>query len=172
MVLADIALARRLEASEAAAGVSFVEARGRVSPEVEAGWIEIGETRAMFDGPDSPLTQTFCLGLFSEVTTDDLEQLEAFFRERRALVNHEVSPLAGIPLAQLLVQRGYRPLEFTNVLFKAIGPDTEAPESDSALQVRVMEPGEEDLWSKISARGWAEHPINPEYQNPAHRRQN
>jgi hypothetical protein len=158
LVLADIALARRLEASEAAAGVSFVEARGRISPEVGASWVEIGGARAMFDGPDSPLTQTFCPGIFSEATTADLERLEGFFRERRTPVNHEVSPLAGISLAQLLVRRGYRPLEFTNVLFKAIGADTEVARPDSAMQVRVMEPGEEDLWSQISARGWAEHP--------------
>ena len=158
MVLADLTLARRLEASEAAANVSFVEARGRISPEDGAGWIDVGGARAMFDGADSPCTQTFGLGLFSDATTTDLEQLEAYFRERGARVNHEVSPLGGISLAQLLILRGYRPVEFTNVLYKPLKSGVKLDESESDVQVRVMEAGEEELWSQISARGWAEHP--------------
>ncbi|HWE50406.1 MAG TPA: hypothetical protein VG273_11475 [Bryobacteraceae bacterium] len=159
MLLADIALARRLEASEGVAGSFFVEARRRISPESDAGWIEVAGARAMFDGPDSPLTQAFGLGLQAEPSAADLDLIEAFFRERGASVNLEISPFGGVELAQSLSRRGYRPIEYTNVLYKPLlsaAEDTKPVES--AVRVRLMTPGEEEAWSQISARGWAEHP--------------
>ena len=59
----------------------------------------------MFDGPSSPVTQTFGLGLFSQPKTADLERLESFFLDRGAPVLHEVSPLAGLSVADLLSRR-------------------------------------------------------------------
>jgi len=159
LVLADITLARRLEGAEAAGGSSFVEARRRLSPESEAGWIEVAGARAMFDGPDSPLTQVFGLGLRSQPSAEELDRIEAFFRERAAAVNLEISPFGGIDLAQMLTRRGYRPIEHTNVLYMPLPavPD-EAKSSCSDVSVRRMVVGEAELWSQISARGWAEHP--------------
>ena len=62
MIFSDLALARRLERQEAMGGARFVEARNRVSPEAGAQWIEIAGAYAMFDGPGSPITQTFGSG--------------------------------------------------------------------------------------------------------------
>jgi GNAT superfamily N-acetyltransferase len=157
MIFADLALARRLERQEAIGGARFVEARARLTPEREAKWIDVGGAYGMFDGPASPITQTFGLGLFSDPTHERLDSLELFFRERGAPVQHEVSPLAGIPLADTLAQRGYLPVEFTSVMYQAVTPTAPAP-SNPRLQTRLMAPGEEDLWSRISARGWGEHP--------------
>jgi hypothetical protein len=42
VIFADIDLARRLERAEAAAGAHFVEARGRLSPDIGAQWIDVG----------------------------------------------------------------------------------------------------------------------------------
>jgi hypothetical protein len=41
-----------------------VEARAQVAPDVGACWTEIAGAYVMFDGPASPCTQTFGLGLF------------------------------------------------------------------------------------------------------------
>ena len=71
----------------------------------------------MYDGPESPCTQTFGLGLFQLPTGDDLDTLEAFFLSRGAPVFHEVSPLADKALLGLLNQRSYEPFEFTSVMF-------------------------------------------------------
>ena len=60
----DLELSRRLEAAEAHANAEFVETRARVSPDVGARWIEVGGAYTLFDGVDSPLTQTFGLGIF------------------------------------------------------------------------------------------------------------
>jgi len=159
MIFAGLELARRLERPEAIAGARCVEARRRLSPEVGAHWIEVAGTYAMFDGPASPITQTFGLGLFAETTAADLDRLETFFQERGAPVFHEVSPLAGLPLADLLSERGYRPVEFTNVMYKPIVRAADSPgPTNPRLETRLMLDGEEELWSRISARGWSEHP--------------
>jgi GNAT superfamily N-acetyltransferase len=159
VIFADLELARRLERSEALGGASFVEARRRLSPDAGAEWIEVAGAYAMFDGPASPVTQTFGLGLFAEATDADLDRLEEFFRSRGASVNHEVSPLAGVPVADLLSRRGYQPVEFTQVMYKPLAPSTGSRDSPNPrLRTRLMLEGEQELWSQISARGWMEHP--------------
>ena len=65
--LVDLALARRLERTEARGNAEFVETRARVSPESGAEWIEVAGAYAMFDTTASPVTQTFGLGLFETV---------------------------------------------------------------------------------------------------------
>lgn len=111
LIFSDLTLARRLERAEAQNSARFVEARARLSPESGAQWIEVAGAYAMFDGVSSPLTQTFGFGMFQPVTGPDLDAIEAFYRDRGAPVLHEVSPLAGVELAALLSERGYRPVE-------------------------------------------------------------
>lgn len=157
-VFSDLDLARRLERAEADAGACFVEARQRVTPGSRAKWIDVAGTYAMYDGVDSPLTQTFGLGMFGDVTDDELARLEAFFLDRGAPVCHEVSPLAGVALADRLGRRGYRPVEFTSVMFRPLGVSTDRPAANRTLRIRVIAAEEADRWSEVSARGWAEHP--------------
>src|ERR1700722_136673 len=154
-MFADLALSRRLERQEALGGVRFIEARLRIEKSSTVCWAEIAGATLLFDGAMSPITQTFGLGLFAEPTADDLDRMEAFFREREAPVFHEVSPLAGVPLADMLASRGYRPCEFTSVMYR---PIVEARSNPARVTVRVSQPGEQDLWSQVSARGWSENP--------------
>jgi len=158
-VFADRELACRLDRSEGLSSARFVEARRRLAPSSLADWIEVAGTYAMFDGPSSPLTQTFGLGLVAEATDADLDRLESFFRERRAPVSHEVSPLAGVSLHDRLAQRGYRPIEFTSVMYLPV--PSAYPTNvglDPRLRTRVIQSGEEDAWASVSARGWGEYP--------------
>src|SRR6185295_19593612 len=90
-MFADFALALRLENAEGLSGAQFVEARARVAPSVGAQWMRVSGAYVMFDGVDSPLTQTFGLGMNGE--HPDLDRIEAFFKERGAPVFHEVCPL-------------------------------------------------------------------------------
>src|SRR5262245_41240434 len=121
---ADLTLARLLERAEAEASACFVEARGRLVPERGAVWIDVAGTYAMFDGPASPLTQTFGFGLFAPAGAEHLDELERFFRDREAPVFHEISPLADSAHTTLLADRGYRPCEFTSVVYRPIARDT------------------------------------------------
>lgn len=156
-IFSDLSLARRLERAEGRAGVEFVEARARVSPEVGARWVEVAGAYAMFDGVASPLTQTFCLGMFAQPTAEDVERVESFFSERGAQVFHEVSPLADSALLELLNGRGYQPVEFTSVMFRPLQPRARFAESRGEdIRVRVVGDGEHELWAQTAARGWGE----------------
>lgn len=153
---ADLDLARRLERTEGAGSVAFVEARAALEPSVGAAWIESAGAYAMFDGVGSPLTQTFGLGLFEPVTDEGLEALEDFFTSRGARVCHEVSPLAGPAALSLLAERGYRPIELTSVLYRPVAAGPALPPAGPGVETRLIEPGEEDLWADVSALGWAQ----------------
>ena len=154
---ADVSLARRLENAEAHGNILFIEARARAFPDSGAEWIEVAGTHAMFDGIDSPVTQTFGLGISQPITPDDLGTIERFFRHRGAQVFHEVSPLADLSTFGLLTERGYRPIEFTNVLFRPISSDLRlsvAPNEKVDVHLRTAE--EETVWSETALQGWSE----------------
>ena len=158
-MFADLALARRLEGAEAHANARHVDAWKRVYPDSGATWIEAAGAHAMFVGVGSPTTQTFGLGVFQEPTPDDLQRLENFFASRGADVHHEVSPLAGQPVLELLNARGYHPIEWSTVLFRSIGAGAlplVAPAP--SVVVRPVRDGEGPLWTEVMVRGWSEYP--------------
>lgn len=157
-IFSDLRLSRRLERAEGRSGVEFVEARAEVSPGAGACWAEVAGAYAMFDGVESPITQTFCLGMFAAPTGEDFERVEEFFRGRGAQVFHEVSPLADPAALELLNGRGYQPVEFTSVMFRPLrrGEPAAARARGEGLRVRVVGPDEHELWAQTSARGWGE----------------
>jgi len=159
----DLALARRLERAEGQGGASFVEARAVAFPESGARWAEIAGTYAMYDGVHSPITQTFGLGLFHEITGTELDEIEGFFKNYGARVFHEVSPLAGLPLAALLRERGYEPVEFTSVMYRPLGSGPDLGVSlNEKIQARAISSSEHGLWGQTAARGWGELPEFPD----------
>ena len=172
---ADLELSRRLERAEALSNSRFVDARARLEPDGGATWIEVAGARAMFDGPASPMTQTFGLGLFQPATAADLDAIEAFYAERASPVFHEVSPLADAELPALLSTRGYRPCEFSSVLYRSIAglkpgaasepvakdaPNVAHDFSRANPAVRVIEQGEAELYARTSAAGWSEFGVS------------
>jgi hypothetical protein len=155
--LSDLALSRRLERSEARANAAFVESRAKVFPASGARWMEVAGAYAMFDGVASPCTQTFGLGLFAPVGDAEMEELESFFGERGAPVFHEVSPLADAALPALLNERGYRPVEFTSVLYQPLRADARlAATPNERVRVRVVGENEAGVWARTLAEGWSE----------------
>jgi Acetyltransferase (GNAT) domain len=171
---ADLALARRLERAEATSNARFVELRAGLDPGRGACWIEVGGAYAMYDGPSSPVTQTFGLGMFQAPTADDFDRLERFFFDRGAPADHEVSPQADPATLALLLERGYRPIEFTSVMFRPVAagdlgtwghgdypkrasgsplvPESPSPRAD--VIVRVIGADEADVWAKTASAGW------------------
>ena len=154
---ADVELAQRLEQAEARGNAGFVEARAEAFPDVGAQSIEVAGTYAMFDGPGSPVTQTFGLGMSEPVTAEHMNEIERFFRERGAGVFHEVCPLADPSVFAHLKERGYDPVEFSNVLYRPISSDLRLGSSrNEAIQVRVIGNHEIDLWADTAFEGWSE----------------
>lgn len=152
MIYTDTELSRALERTEARANADFVEARAKLEPESGACWIEVGGAYAMFDGIDSPLTQTFGLGIFELPTSSQFEKLEDFFKSRGAAVFHEISPLADQALLGVLSERGYRPVELTAVMYRDL---VEARFAVPMIAARPIEVDEADLWAETAAKGWA-----------------
>ncbi len=161
--LVDLALARRLERTEARANVEAVESRAAMQPESGATWTEVGGTFAMFDLKDSPLTQTFGLGMFQPVVEHDVKSLEDFFESRGARVFHEVSPLADPNALQILNARRYQPIEFTSVMYRPIAVSLDGlakslPTTNANLTARRIAITESELWAKTAASGWSDFP--------------
>jgi len=156
---ADIELARRLERTEAQGNVNFVEARAEAFPEVGAQWFEVAGTFGMFDGVGSPLTQTFGLGVFQPITSEELDQLEQFFQTKGAGVFHEVCPLTDASAFTLIRERGYQPVEVSNVLYRPISTELRLHVTrNERIKVRATEKDEVELWAQTSFEGWSEFP--------------
>jgi len=156
-IFSDLSLSRRLERAEGRASASFVDTRARLYPDSGAESIEVAGALAMFDGPASPITQTFGLGMFEPVTAVNLGRLEEFFRAHGAPIFHEVSPLADPSALALLNERGYQPVELTTILFRPIDRDVRlAATRNERIRVWVAGEDEQDLWSATAAHGWSE----------------
>jgi GNAT superfamily N-acetyltransferase len=118
--------------------------------------MEVAGVYCMYDGPRSPCTQTFGLGLFGMPEAADLERIEAFFRERAAPVHHEVSPLAERELLGTLVERGYRPIELTNAMFLPLGGLVTPAGEGGQVRVRLAREDEREIWARTAVEGWRE----------------
>ncbi len=148
----DVALAQRLERAEAMANAASVESRRALQPEVGAEWVEVAGAYAMFDGPDSPLSQTFGIGLFEPFLDREFSDVEQFFTTRGAPTFHEVSSFAAPETLSLLGARGYSPIESSVVLVR---PTSIPAEADSAgITVRMIGLDEASTWSRVAAQGW------------------
>ena len=157
MTFADHALARRLEITEGYACSQFAAARSRMHPGSTSAWTECGGALLTFDGIEAPTTQSFGLGIFAELTPSLLAEAEGFFFARGSAAMHEICPLAGPAAIHLLCERGYRPIEISNVLFRPI--EEPASPSQASVFVRLIGPGDSLVWTEVSTRGWThEHP--------------
>lgn len=156
MIFSDKTLSQKLERTEARSNADFVDTRVRLDPDHGAEWIEVAGVYAMFDGPESPLTQTFGLGVFDEITDAEIDELEAFFRKHNAPVFHEVSPMADASLMELLNRRGYQPMELTSVMFMPLDkPNGASRAINPRIDTRIIEKDEVDVWARTASEGWS-----------------
>jgi GNAT superfamily N-acetyltransferase len=145
MIFADAALARRLEAAEAA------NARG-TSGQPGTAVLEVDGGCAIFAGADSPLTHAVGVGLNGPVPEARIGDIEMFFRSRGAKSTFDVCPLANPDFVNALSRRGYRVTEFNNVLVKPLA-GTGIVLTQRARRALA---GEGDLWSYTVGRGFFE----------------
>lgn len=161
-IFSDKSLSQKLERTEARTNADFVESRVKLSPEIGAEWIEVSGVYAMFDSIESPLTQTFGLGVFGEITDVELNEIEAFFKKHQAPIFHEVSPIADHSLIGLLNERGYQPCELTSVMFRPLDAENEITVSKNPnILTRIIADDEVGIWANTAASGWTAE--MPEY---------
>ncbi len=151
----DLELSRRLERTEGVIGTSYSGPRNSVA-EVGACTRDFDGTMAVFDGAESPLTQTFGLGMRRAVDDVLLAGIEAFFTERGAPTHHEVSPFAGVEAVARLVARGYTPIELSTVVVQELANVPAPAASPSGLRARVIDPDADGAsWIDTCVAGWA-----------------
>jgi hypothetical protein len=155
---ADLALARRLEMTDALAAVEFARSWARLNSFTGNPFIAVGGGHAGFGGADSPLTQAFGLGLYRPVTEDDMSALEEFYSGHGAAVNIETCPLADISLLTLLNARGYRPMEYSNVFVRELTDADLSALPDGANGVQVRSPREDEVenYSSVVIKSFVE----------------
>ena len=115
----DLKFARRLEMAETILP-DWVEGIRRNKPLRPIAAENIAGGVAFFGGPNFPANQIVGMGLYGEVTSDDVDQVEHFYRGRGVPATVVVSPLADPALPTFLGQRGYRIAEFNSVLIRRI----------------------------------------------------
>ena len=88
----DIDLARRLESTDALAGVEFARSWARLNSFTGEVFLPVAGGLAAFAGVDSPVTQAFGLGLNGPVTESDMEAMEEFYGTHESPINVETCP--------------------------------------------------------------------------------
>lgn len=155
-ITADAYLARRIETANTRLGTDAAKAMQTIRPDLLAGSLEVAGGCAIYAGSTSPLTHALGLGLSEAAITDaEIERVEDFFRERDAPSTIECCPLAHPSLLEILGRRGYRPVDFENVLVRLLHPWSLLPASHG-IPIRQAGPDEAQLWAETVGRGFFE----------------
>lgn len=177
MQFADLALARRLETTDALAGVEFARSWARFNSFTGEVFLPVAGGHAAYAGVDSPVTQAFGIGLNGPVTEADMSAMEDFYREHKSPVNLETCPLADPSFLKLLNERDYRPIEYSNVFVREVTDDdrrawpdaatpANAPNATSTIRVRRPADDEAESYSLLVVKSFFENTeIAPEFLN-------
>jgi GNAT superfamily N-acetyltransferase len=150
----DLEFARRLEMAETAAP-DWVEAQRRHDPSRPIAAENIAGGVAFFGGPTYPANQIVGMGLYDEVTSEDVDRVEHFYSSRGVPSTIVVSPLADPAFLALLGQRGYRVAEFNSVLIRRVGAD-EPFTPPAGVAVERVSDNTEGLWARAIAQGFSD----------------
>ena len=150
----DLEFSRRLEMAEMILP-DCVEALRRYAPAAPIAAEDIAGGIAYFGGVDYPANQSVGMGLYGEVTAEQLDRVEQFFRSRGVASTVVVSPLAHESLRALLGERGYRIAEFNSVLTRKISaPEPFAPPEGMVVERITAETVRP--WMRAIAQGFSQ----------------
>ena len=74
----------------------------------------------MFAGVGSPLTHALGIGMNGAVSDEEFDRLEAFFRERGSPSLIDLCPMADLSVIEQVTRRGYKLIEFNNLMLKRL----------------------------------------------------
>ena len=106
LLSSDRALAARLERAEAANGLEL--ARLAVGAISNAAFAPIAGGTAIFAGVGSPMTHALGIGMCGRVSEEEMERLEAFYRERGSPCLMDLCPMADDSVINFVQSRPYR----------------------------------------------------------------
>lgn len=155
-VVADHALARRLEAAEAQSFRRFALAAQAQHPELNIAISEIGGGVAVRYSPSDPFNGVKGVGLDGPVDPQQWDCAERTFLDTGSPVVIDLCPLADTAFIARLVQSDYRLGSFETVLFRPIlgVTNTLAPSLDPGVTIAVAEDASE--WSRVLDVGFAD----------------
>ncbi len=148
---ADLTLAARLEAAEAANGMAMAESIRDLVP--ESRYERFSGGVAVFAGPGSPMTHALGIGMRGTVPVDELERMEDFFRRCGSDCSIDLCPLADASVLAFVQSRPYRVIEFNNVLVRHISRDENFPQAEHA---RPIFANELPAWGRTIGASFAE----------------
>lgn len=155
----DQTLAKRIETAQAQNQMDYADSCHKLKCSTPAVATRIGSGAALYAGAESPLTQSFGLGLDGATESElnsQLDNLEGFFFSRGAAANIETANLADMNLTLLLGKRGYTVLEYSHVLGFNL---SNLEHTSSSLQPYRLEASEIEAAADTVAAGFLEQNI-------------
>lgn len=145
----DIALARQIEAAESANGFAMAEATPGAEAEALLGGC------AIFAGVGSPLTHTLGAGMDpAKAIPAEFDRMEQFYFKRGSDSLIDLCPMADPGIIEQITSRGYRVIEFNNVMARPVLTYDTRYQPPPALAVREIGAGEAAGWCRTVARGF------------------
>lgn len=151
-MFADIDLARRLEAAEAAKYAAYARARPCVMPDLNPSALPVAGGVVVYAGAGSPYSRAVGLGLRGPVSAAEFGQIDAFFASYRVTPQISLCPLADPSLLELIGQAGYRIDMFMQTWVRPISP-TEDFHLPPGIVICPIAYDEAELWARVAFKG-------------------
>lgn len=152
-MFADLALAQRLEAADAAKYADYAHARTCVVPDLNPAVLPIAGGYAIYAGANSPYSRAVSLGLAGPVSEAEIVRLEDFYRKYGTSAQISFCPLADRSLLEILSRRGYRVEMFMQVWYRSLQAGETLPEEPQGIAIRPAAAHEADLWLNTCFKG-------------------
>jgi GNAT superfamily N-acetyltransferase len=162
MEFVDKAFARRLESAEEIPQVLYARLYREIRPEIGAAAEEICGGHMIFAGLGSPIGRAVGMGLERPLTAEDVDRIEAFYRQHKAPAQVDVCPLHGPETIEMFKQRGYAMAELNQVLWRRLGREDKFAEAPAGVTIRRGNPEEAAAFAEVVGRSFHEKGDPPE----------
>lgn len=162
MDFVDKGLARRLESAEEMPQVHHAGILQKIQPEIGAAAEQICGGHMVFAGLGSPVGRAVGMGLDRDLTREDLERIEAFYRAHAAPAQVDVCPLHDPGLLEMFKQRGYAMAELNNVLWRRLRKGEPLAPPPAGVEFRRGRDEEAKAFADILARSFHDKVQVPE----------
>jgi len=136
MEFVDKALARRLESCEEMPQVMYARVFQKTRPEKNAAEEEVCGGHMVFAGLGSPIGRATGAGFDRQLTAEDVERIEQFYRAHGAPSQVDLTPLHEPAVFEMFKERGYAIAELNNVLYRELGSNETFPANPEHCQIR------------------------------------
>jgi hypothetical protein len=141
VILADIALAQRIDGFEARGSKAIGDIAQRIKPGSRAFAKSLGRGIAVYSGPNSPANKIIGVGFDEKIDSRMLEEVEREYFDRGSAIQAEVAILACPAFHALLTSRGFQLQGFENVLGRMLTDSDSSPGEITGMSIEIVPPG-------------------------------